>query len=102
MKPIKALCLAILVPFTGLTVYALAQVGYLGIFSAPLASPGGWQVFADLVIALLLVMVWMVRDASRRGRNVWPYVVVTLLAGSFGPLLYLLLAPASDAAGAQD
>ena len=33
----------------------------------------------------------MVGDAKQRGVNPWPFVLVTLVAGSFGPLSYLLL-----------
>ena len=100
MTPVKCLVLILLLPFSVLTVYAVAQVGYVGIFTYHLHSPAGWQVFTDLVIALLLVMLWMVTDARRNGRNPWPYVVTTLLLGSFGPLLYLLLAPQRGAAAA--
>ena len=93
MKAIKTLCLAILVPFTVLSVYAVVQVGYLGILDYHRHSPAGWQVFTDLVIGMLLILIWMARDARRRGRAFWPYVALTVTAGSFGPLLYLLLSP---------
>ncbi len=93
MTPLKGLCLAILIPFTVLSVYAVTQVGYVGIFEYHLPSPAGWQVFTDLVIGMVLILVWMVRDARRTGRNVLPFVAITLALGSFGPLLYLLLAP---------
>ncbi|MEM6935027.1 MAG: DUF2834 domain-containing protein [Pseudomonadota bacterium] len=95
MTPIKWFCLILLVPFTALTVYAVQQVGYVGVVAYQGGSPAGWQVFTDLVIALLLVMVWMFVDARRNGRNVWPFVLATLCLGSFGPLLYLLLAPST-------
>ena len=45
----------------------------------------------DLVIACSLAIVWMVRDAHERGRNPWPFVGITLVAGSIGPLVYLLM-----------
>lgn len=58
-------------------------------------SFGGGQVFADLVIALTLAMVWMWHDAKAKGRNVWPWIALTLATGSFGPLIYLVTRPVS-------
>ncbi len=81
----------ILAAFAVLTGYAVMDVGYLGIFEHLLVSSAGWQVGVDLVIACALVMIWMFGDARRSGRNVWPYVVLTLTLGSFGPLLYLFI-----------
>lgn len=86
----RTLAIVILIPFTLLTVYAVVQVGYIGIFDYHRHSPAGWQVFADLVIALLLVLSWLVPEARKAGRNPWPWVVVTLFLGSFGPLFYLV------------
>ena len=80
----------VLLDFTALTGWALYEVGYLGIFQAGLVGPGAMQVLADLVIVCGLACVWMVADARARGANPWPYVLITLAAGSFGPLLYLL------------
>jgi drug/metabolite transporter (DMT)-like permease len=88
----RTLAIIVLIPFTLLTVYAVAQVGYIGIFDYHRHSPAGWQVFADLVIALLLVLSWLVPEARKAGRNPWPWVVLTLFLGSFGPLLYLVFA----------
>jgi hypothetical protein len=88
----KTLALAILIPFSLLTAYAVAEVGYIGIFDYQRHSPAGWQVIADLVIALLLVLLWLVNDARKKGRSPWPWVALTLATGSFGPLLYILFA----------
>jgi hypothetical protein len=82
--------LLVLAAFSILTALALWQHGYWGIFAPLLQSTAGAQVLVDLVIALGLVMVWMWRDARENGRVVWPWLVFTLLAGSFGPLGYLL------------
>jgi len=90
----RTLALILLVPFSVLTLYAVAQVGYVGIFEYHRHSPAGWQVFADLVVALVLVLTWLVPEARRAGRSPWPWVVVTLFLGSLGPLLYLVFAPA--------
>ncbi|MES0874720.1 DUF2834 domain-containing protein [Sinimarinibacterium thermocellulolyticum] len=77
--------------FAALTVYALMEHGYVGLFAYQLATPAGWQVLADLVIVCLLAMAWMIADARRSGRTVWPYLLLTVFGGSFGPLLYLLV-----------
>jgi hypothetical protein len=70
--------------------YVMGQVGYWGIWVNNLNHPAGQQVFADLLISLSLVMVWLWHDAKATGRNVWPWIIVTLVLGSFGPLVYLL------------
>ncbi len=88
----RAIAIAILIPFTLLTVYAVMEVGYVGIFDYHRHSPAGWQVFTDLVIALVLVLLWLIPEAKRNGKSPWPWVVLTLVSGSFGPLLYLIFA----------
>lgn len=93
----RPLLLAILLPFAALTAWALTQVGLVGIFTAHL-NPGGAQVFVDLVIALVLVIFWIVDDAGRRGVAAWPWVLLTLTLGSFGPLAYLLARPRAEPA----
>ena len=100
MKHLKPLIIALALPFTAITVYALATVGYVGIFSYHFPSPAGWQVFTDLVIALVFVCIWMIADARRNGRNVVPYLIATLFLGAFGPIAYLLLAKPSAASQA--
>lgn len=94
MNTRRNLALILLVPLLILTIYAIQQVGYVGIFDYHRHSPAGWQVFTDLVIALVLVFVWMVPEAKRTGRNPWPWVIITLILGSIGPLLYLAFSPA--------
>lgn len=89
----RTLSIVLLIPFTILTLYALTDVGYIGIFDYHRHSSAGWQVFADLVVALILVSCWMIKDARTSGRTVWPWLAVTLTLGSIGPLLYLALRP---------
>lgn len=81
-----------IVLFGALTAAALWQGGIAGIVDWHVKSFGGGQVFADLVIALTLALVWMWHNAKTTGRNVWPWILLTLATGSFGPLLYLLTA----------
>jgi hypothetical protein len=83
--------LVVIALFGALTAVALADVGYWGIFEPHFQSWGAAQVFADLVIALALACLWMIPDARERGLNPWPFVVVTILGGSFGVLFYLAL-----------
>ncbi len=88
----KLLLIVTLISLGGITAVALWQDGLVGIFAAIAHSFGSLQIFADLVIALTLVVVWMWRDARSTGRNIWPWIAITLVAGSFGPLLYLITA----------
>src|SRR5689334_14503403 len=83
--------LMVIAAFSVLSALALAEVGYFGILEPHFKSWGGAQVFVDLVIALTLVLTWLVPDARARGVNPWPFVALTLVAGSFGPLAYLAL-----------
>ena len=80
----------VLLGFGLLSTYATLQVGYLGIWQSSFANWGTLQVLCDLIVTSSLAALWMLQDARRRGVNAWPFVVVTLFLGSFGPLLYLL------------
>jgi hypothetical protein len=94
MSPMqRGLVLVVTILFGALSAAALWQHGYWGIFEPHFQSFGGAQVLTDLVIALSLVLVWLWRDAKALGRNPWPWIVVTLALGSFGPLFYLLTRP---------
>jgi hypothetical protein len=88
----RTLLTVILVLFGALSAIALWQHGYWGILEPHFKSFGAGQVLADLVIAVSLAMVWMWHNAKATGRNVWPWLALSLVAGSFGPLLYLLTA----------
>ena len=85
----KNLAIALLVPFLVLTGYAVWKVGYVGIFDYHRHSPAGWQVFTDLVIPLILVLMFIVPEAKAKGRAVWLWILLTLTLGSIGPLLFL-------------
>ena len=86
----RSLIVITLILFGALSGVALWQHGYWGIIEPHFQSFGAGQVFADLVIALTLAMVWMWHDARASGRNPWPWIAATLALGSFGPLVYLL------------
>ena len=82
--------LAVILAFGALSAMALMEVGYLGVFLGPLQSWAGTQVLVDLVIVCVLAILWMLRDAKTSGVNPWPFIAITLAAGSFGPLFYLV------------
>lgn len=93
MKPSKTLLTLILLLFSALSFWAIAQVGYLGIWRAGVASPGALQILGDLTVCIGLLVHWMVGDARRRGLNPWPWVVATVLGGSLVLLVYLVGRP---------
>lgn len=95
MRPVLALVLA---AFGAYSLYVVWTLGYVGLWEACMANIGTWQLLLDFVILSVLAVVWMARDARRTGRRLWPYALLTVAAGSFGPLLYLLLAPRERAA----
>lgn len=93
----RRILLGVTVVFSGLSAAALWQHGYWGMWQALLQSLATLQGLADLVLALGMVLVWVWHDARRSGRLFWPYLVLTLASGSFGPLLYLWLRKAEPA-----
>lgn len=80
-----------LLAFLCLTARAVLAQGYMGVIAQFLANPGTQLLSADLVISLSLVTIWMVTDAQKRQNAFVPFVLITLLFGVAGPLLYLLL-----------
>lgn len=90
MNPRTLALLTVLAVFSLLSAHVMLEVGYLGIWRAGFASWGGAQLLADLVIACSLAALWIHDDAHRRGLSPWPFLLLTLAAGSFGPLCYLL------------
>ena len=97
----KVALVLILIPFSVLSTAALWQVGYLGLFMQQFVNYGTLQLLADLVIAVGLAMCWIWLDAKKTGRNPWPWLLLSLTAGSFGPLFYLVTRKADWAQAVQ-
>ncbi|AXQ31334.1 DUF2834 domain-containing protein [Solimonas sp. K1W22B-7] len=91
------LLMAVFAAFGVLSLIALAEHGYVGLFLYQFQTTAGWQVLADLVVACLVGVIWMVGDARRNGRQAWPYILMTVALGSFGLLAYLLVGQFSGA-----
>lgn len=87
---LKTVPILVLIPFSVLSAAALWQVCYLDLFIQQFANYGLQKVLADLVIAVFLCMYLMWRDSKKSRRNPWPCMLLSLLADSFGPVLYLI------------
>ena len=87
----KVVLALVFADFAFLTVRALLAFGYMGVIEAFLTNAATQLLSADLIISLSLVSIWMFKDARGKGRNVWPYLLTTLVFGSAGPLAYLLV-----------
>ena len=81
----------VLLAFADLNAYVVWQYGYIGFLQLVMANAATVAAVVDLTIALLLVTVWMWRDARARGVSLAPYLVLTATFGSIGPLLYLVV-----------
>jgi hypothetical protein len=84
------LLLDVLLLFLGFTIWVIESVGYVGFFEQALSSPVGIQLVVDVVLSLTLALVWMRNDSKASGVPFAPYLAVTLVLGSAGPLGYLL------------
>ncbi|HWM87201.1 MAG TPA: hypothetical protein VNO33_15225 [Kofleriaceae bacterium] len=90
MTPRFLLLLAALVAFTVYTLAVGAGHGYLGFLTLAWREPWAMQMLLDLLIALVLFLTWVVRDARSRGLPFWPFAAATLLLGSVGALSYMV------------
>ena len=77
--------------FAAWTLWLCRGYNYITFFQPVLASGPGIQVLTDLTIAQSLILIWMYKDAKDAGRIYWPYLLITAVFGSFGPLLYLIM-----------
>ena len=90
MNRMRAIWIVLFVAFAALNVWALATVGSEGVL-AYFTTMGPIELVAaiDLVLALLIGIVFTVRNARERSIAPGPYVLLTLLTGSLGLLGYL-------------
>ena len=97
--PMRPLLLPLTIAFALFTAAIVAHTGLAGFYRQLFDSPAAWQLLVDLTIALGLVLAWIWQDARRSGRAFWPWVALTLVLGSLGPLLYLLRRRTGDLPG---
>lgn len=91
----------LLIIFSGYTAYtmSIAQQSLLSFGYQLVSSPDTAQVVFDLYIMAFLAIVWMCQDAKNNGKSalyVVPFVLLTLVFVSIGPLLYLALNSSSE------
>ncbi|MFK7931106.1 MAG: hypothetical protein AB8H79_23170 [Myxococcota bacterium] len=91
MKPAILLSMLGLVLLIPITVMALMDVGYLGIWAVGLNGWASAQVLVDLVLSCLVALFYVVPDARRRGVWAWPLVVLTVLLGSLALMMWMVV-----------
>ncbi len=92
----RLILVTILVLFSTYTGWIAWEFGYTSVFEVSLREHPSTQVLIDLFIAggmLFVIMVLDNRKSGRSFRKIIPYAVVTLAAGSVGPLLYFTVYP---------
>jgi hypothetical protein len=90
MNGMRAIWLTLLVGFAGLNAWALATAGWEGVVRYfTTMGPIGLVAAVDLILALLIGIVLVARNARERALDSRPFVLLTLLTGSLGLLVYL-------------
>lgn len=90
MVTLRYIALTTLVGFTATLLWALDAEGFAGMFEMVGSRPMTIAAVSDLVIALSICALGMWHDARRFGKSALPYIAVTVLTGSIGPLAYLV------------
>jgi hypothetical protein len=96
-----ALPLIALIAFAGYTVSVMLQAeqSLIDFGISLLSRPDTAQVVIDLYLLATLAGIWMYRDARKRGQSVvsvMPYLLITAVFVSVGPLLYLVVRGLKD------
>ena len=87
----RSLAIAIIVPFTILTVWAFVDDGSGGFSRAISYNLSSLQIWIDLIIAMLIWCAWVLKDAKENGRTGWPWAIAGLIFGAFSPLIYMIV-----------
>ena len=80
----------VLLGFAAFTGYCLYEFGPAGVFRLAFENPVSTLLFTDLTISLVIVLTLLGRDAVEHHISMLPYIALTLMFGSVGPLLYLI------------
>jgi len=91
MSKQRIIPLIVFIAFAIWTAILSHNYNFLSFFKPIFASGPATQVLTDLTIAITMVLIWIYKDAAATNRKFWPYLVITIFLGSFGPLLYFIL-----------
>lgn len=78
--------------------WCVAEYGASGTL-ARLIEPVPLLVIVDFTFASVAMLVWMVRDARRRGALLWPWLAMFVVVPTLGLFSYLLARPDSTGEG---
>ncbi len=88
---VRALLIAVILAFGAYTAAAVIEHGFSDFIEKIVDNTATLQVVIDLSIVATLALIWMYRDSrSANSPPFLPNAIVTVFAGSFGPLTYLL------------
>lgn len=82
--------IGLIVAFGAFTIAAVVEHGIVGFMEETTENMATLQVLIDLSIVAVLALIWMYRDSRSSGTPFTRYAILTIVAGSFGPLGYLL------------
>ena len=90
------LALVTLLGFSLYTAYTLwlAEQSLVAFGLELMSRPDTAQVVIDLYVLAVMACVWMYRDARSKGRSltsILPYMLITAIFVSIGPLLYIVV-----------
>ena len=80
----------VLLAFVAYTLQVVLEHGFAGAFAASIANSASIQVVIDLVISVILIAIWVYRDASAKDLSAPLYAALVLCLGSIGTLIYLI------------
>ncbi len=80
----------ILLAFVAYSTQVVLEHGIVGGFAAAVENSASVQVVIDLVISLILIAIWVYRDASAKDLSAPLYAALVLCLGSIGTLIYLI------------
>ncbi|WP_024616991.1 hypothetical protein [Pseudomonas kilonensis] len=79
--------------YTASTLF-LAEQSLLAFGIRLMSSPDTAQVVIDLYLLACMACIWMYRDTRSKGRSLMsllPYILITVIFVSIGPLLYIVV-----------